>query len=92
MSGLLYAFGSYTPAFGCAKYTLAFTNTTGGALSDANKWAVFNNSKISLTSSTKTANFDVYAPGKNFVAPPGTLSASTGVSSVFFSPGCAYVS
>jgi hypothetical protein len=45
-----------------------------------------------LTSSTKTANFDVYAPGKNFVAPPGTLSASTGVSSVFYSPGCAYVS
>jgi solute carrier family 20 (sodium-dependent phosphate transporter) len=92
MSGLLYAFGSYTPAFGCARYTLAFTNTTGGALSNENKWAVFNNSRISLTSSTKTASFDVFAPGKNFVAPPGTLSASTGVSTVFYSPGCAYVS
>ena len=89
MSGLLYAFGSYTPAFGCAKYTLLFTNTTGGALSDANKWAVFNNSKISLTSSTKSTNSDMNA-GKSFISTP-TFSSSTAASTVFYSPGCAYM-
>ena len=92
MSGVLYAFGSYTPAFGCAKYTLLFSNYTGGSLTTAEKNTIFNIANISLTTSTKTTNADIYAPGKNFVAPPGTLSSKTsGSSFAFYSPGCAYI-
>jgi solute carrier family 20 (sodium-dependent phosphate transporter) len=91
MSGLLYAFGSYTPAFGCARYTLAFTNRTGGSLTSTEKANIFSVANISLSSSTKDAAFDFNA-GKSFVKPPGALSASTGSSTVFYSPGCAYVS
>ena len=88
MSGLLYAFGSFTPAFGCAKYTMSFATTfnasTTTAFTQAQMWAVRNASKISLSTNAKSSSVDPFA------SLPSSISLS-GSSAVFYSPGCAYL-
>ena len=88
MSGFLYAFGSFTPAFGCARYTMSFSTTfnatTTTAFTQAQMWAVRNASKINLVSTAKPTSFDPYA------TVPSSISLS-GSNSVFYSPGCAYI-
>jgi solute carrier family 20 (sodium-dependent phosphate transporter) len=94
MSGLLYAWGSFSPAFGCARYTLTFTTTFNASLNNnffnqSQLWAMRNASRMSIATNVKTqaTTFDPFAAES--VA--RTSIPLTGSSTVFYSPGCAYI-
>jgi hypothetical protein len=94
MSGLLYAWGSFSPAFGCARYTLAFTTTFNASLNNnffnqSQLWAMRNASRMSIATNVKTqaTTYDPFAAES--VA--RTSIPLTGSSTVFYSPGCAYI-
>jgi phosphate/sulfate permease len=82
MSGALYAFGSFTPSMGCAKYTMTMTNSTGGALTSAQRANL-------LANYTKISIATTLPGGGDTFTKPGSFSSAN--SFVFYSPGCAYI-
>ena len=89
VSGSLYAFGSFTPSFGCTKYTVAlsFKNATGATVSAADVASGGYAPTLAVTSNM--------LPGQvtDLTAVPGTVTATATLdkSMTFYSYGCSYV-
>ena len=92
VSGGLYAFGSFTPSFGCTRYTVAlsFTNSTGGTVLPSR--LVNTTSTAGATARLAVTSTMLSQQITDVTKVPGTVTG-TGLDKnlIFYSPGCSYI-
>jgi hypothetical protein len=92
VSGGLYAFGSFTPSFGCTRYTVAlsFTNSTGGTVLPSR--LVNTTSTPGATARLAVTSTMLAQQITDVTKVPGTVTGtSLDKNLIFYSPGCSYI-